>query len=435
MRFLFVSHSLPYPLTNGGNQRTALLLRALQELGEVDLLLMHGETPPDESVLSHLRQHYNLLACLPMPRRAERPGWQRLRPLHPRLVDRLAHHLGRDAIHYRKHERVASILDRAVANGSYDLIIGRYLKPSAMSGALDYTPIVLDVDDLDYELWRTRLEDPTAPALKRPFFRHHLRQLKRLVPRLLAQCERLWVSNELDLNELHPLPAKLLPNIPFVASGTPPPAPLPPHPHSRIILTVASYIQERNVEGVDHFVTEAWPRIHKHAPDAKFRIVGSHLSDALRARWGAVAGVEPVGFVKDLRQEYAACAFSVAPLFYGGGSNIKVLESLAFGRPCVVTPFVARGYHGTLHHKEALWVAADAPALAEACILLLTTPALTQSLAQHGTRLVTEHYSYEQFRKSVHDGVQEVLRASCGVRPRQPSSLPSTAGLTLAPTL
>ena len=416
MRFLFVSHSRPYPPTNGGNQRTALLLRALKELGDVDLLLMHGDHPPDAEDLRRIGEDYNVLACVPMPRRGERPGWRWLRPLHPRLTDRVAAHLGRDTAHYAVHPPVAVHLERALAERPYDLLVGRYLRPTAASGALGYAPLALDVDDLDYGVWRTRLDVPSTSVAARAVFRHHVRQLRRIVPRLLARCERIWVANAADQAELRPLPSALLPNIPYLDDGDAP-VPLPPCPGSRTLLTVASLLQERNREGIEFFISQVWPQVRVRVPDATFQIVGSHMTATLRERWGATPGVDPVGFVDDLREAYTGCAFTVSPLFYGGGSNIKVLESLAHGRTCVATPFSARGFEGTLSHGVGLYVGEGAAGLAEACVTLLESSDLARDLAARGAEIVAERYSYERFRDCVHEGVRAAVQEG-GVRPR-----------------
>ena len=165
---------------------------------------------------------------MPVPGRSERPGWRWLRSLSGPLAERVAYHVGRDAVRYREHERVSSVLHRALDARRYDLVVGRYLKPTAVSGALDYGPLILDVDDLDYDPLRTRLIGPSTSVWKRPLIAHHLRQLERLVPPLLAECEYLWVSNRADQDELQKLPAGLLPNIPFVPSGALPIQPSPP---------------------------------------------------------------------------------------------------------------------------------------------------------------------------------------------------------------
>ena len=55
------------------------------------------------------------------------------------------------------------------------------------------------------------------------------------------------------------------------------------------------------------------------------------------------AGAEPVGFVPDLAAEYAGAAVALAPIRFGGGVKVKLVEALAHGLPGVATPAGAEG--------------------------------------------------------------------------------------------
>ena len=124
-----------------------------------------------------------------------------------------------------------------------------------------------------------------------------------------------------------------------------------------------------------------------------------------------VAGVVPVGFVADLTSAYRECAFTVAPIFSGGGTNIKVLESLAFGRACVLTEHAHRGYQKTLRHLESVYVAKSAAEMTAGCVELLGKPALCETMGKQGAGIVSEHFSFEAFSKVVEATVLQVLGA------------------------
>ena len=49
------------------------------------------------------------------------------------------------------------------------------------------------------------------------------------------------------------------------------------------------------------------------------------------------------GYVKDLRTAYDSCRVFVAPLLAGAGLKGKVVDALAFGVPCVMSPVAAEG--------------------------------------------------------------------------------------------
>lgn len=416
MRILFVSKSTPYPAASGTNQRTELIYRALSSIADVDLILTCDPEKQPRGALDYLRQNYGLLDCVRPAPRSSKGGWTALAAIHSELAERAAHHLGAKHVHYAVDRRVNQVFEQALNNTSYDLVVSRYLHPAAISGALDSAPVLVDVDDIDYEVWRWRCESERTPRWQRPIARAHYKSLRKLVPTLLSRARGAWVTNPADLDRLrehsslqnHPI--SILPNIPFPRTAA---EDLVPRnaPESRQILTVALFSYRPNVEGVDHFVRRIWPRIRAEHPDARYRIIGKNLPSALAEQWRQVPGVEPVGYVDDLRQEYQAAAYSVAPIYYGGGTSIKVLESLAHERTCVVTPYIFNGYRDRLLDGESILVGDNDAVFAKCCTKLLSAPELARRLAGRGREVVADRYTFEQFREVVVRDVRATIRS------------------------
>ena len=65
------------------------------------------------------------------------------------------------------------------------------------------------------------------------------------------------------------------------------------------------------------------------------------VAERSRAPWPD--GAEAVGFVEDLAPEYAGAAVVLAPIRFGSGVKIKLVEGLAQGLPGVATPAGAEG--------------------------------------------------------------------------------------------
>jgi glycosyltransferase involved in cell wall biosynthesis len=185
------------------------------------------------------------------------------------------------------------------------------------------------------------------------------------------------------------------------------------------MLIVGSLRHTVNVRAIDRFLRSGWPRIFKNEPGSEFRIVGYGMTDVQQDRWGAVPGVVPVGFIEDLRSEYGRCAFTVVPVFEGGGTKIKVLESLRYGRTVVAASHSCRGYTDILRHGEALWEAPDEDAIVEGCIRLLREPGLREKMAEAGCRLVRRHYSCERFQQVVRETVEREAVAGRGIEVRR----------------
>ena len=126
-------------------------------------------------------------------------------------------------------------------------------------------------------------------------------------------------------------------------------------------------------------------------------------------RWSAVPGVKVIGFVDDIVPVYASCAFTVVPIFSGAGTNVKVVDSLAHGRTCVLSPYGHRGYESDLRHLESIYLAPDAQAMAKGCIELLQKPELRAAMAQCAAAVVAERYSFDAFRGVIAETVSQVM--------------------------
>ena len=410
-RILLVVRGFTYPPIIGGRQRNNLLLRALQMVGDVDLVAIDGSAL-NESDERYMREHHGLRAVLPMPAQGDLAPWRWFRPLHPALVQRLAHNLGRRASMYRPQPAVSGVIEQLQTQRGYDLVVGRYLSHATAAGLHQFPRSILDVDDVDTDGYRSRLADPTVPTWQRLVLRRHIRQLRPILRRTLPQFSALWVSNPGDraIPELER--ARPLVNLPFQAVlGEPPPF-SPPPPACKTAIVVSSWGYRPNTHGLDVFLDRVWPQILQSRPDAVLRVIGSQMDNALHDRLGRVPGIQPVGFVEDLSREYAQCAFAIAPVFSGGGTNIKVLEALWHGRTCLVTGVAHRGYQQTLPADKCLEVGDDLDALATGAIRLFTQPEHRDRLATEGRAAVLAHYSFDRFRHVVKETVECTISES-----------------------
>jgi polysaccharide biosynthesis protein PslH len=415
-RILWISNHTPFLTDFGGGQRSKLIYRCLQSIGEIDVLLV---CPPNNGVKSvretHGEPEFEMQIVQPL-NRGEYLPWRLLRVCAPSLVDKMAYNLGRRVVDYQRDCKVGAVFDGMMAKRGYDLIIGRHVKYPSKAGAFEHRPIIVDVDDNELDLYQRIIEDRNTSFLRRIVLKRRIKSLARIVPMVLARSDYLWVSKEEDRDIAGCERAEVLPNIPYGMSLPEPPAPLKPEKGSKVLLFVGMLSYIYNAPGIDLFLREGWPLIRTAEPDAVFRLVGSRLSQEDRNRWSSVPGVEVVGFVEDLRKVYQNCAFVVVPVWSGGGTNIKVLEALMYGRTCVISRPAHRGYSKTLRENESLRVGRNTPEMAAHCIELLKNPGLSWDLAERGAKIVRDVYSYSRFAKIVMDTAEHAMHGNAGLR-------------------
>jgi polysaccharide biosynthesis protein PslH len=109
-------------------------------------------------------------------------------------------------------------------------------------------------------------------------------------------------------------------------------------PETHLVLFVGNLVYAPNHEAAGMIRDEIAPRIIEEGRDAAFVVVGEKAPDF-------DSGDELVftGLVDSVAEYFNACDVSIAPLIAGGGTRLKILESLACGRRVVSTTKGAEG--------------------------------------------------------------------------------------------
>ncbi len=403
-KVLFISPSYCCAPLNGGGQRTQLFFEALKAACDVDVLIVGGAN--DARAASAFPGAGEIFFGV-----NRQPGrtlpFSLVRRFSERKVDQIATALLPTENLYRADGAMNASLE-ALDLSSYALIVGRYLRTTARTGVLaraDAPPVLVDIDDRDDHPFEERLASPDLSFGMRMILKRHVRDIRRIMAPLVARARGLWVTSEADAPHMrHPYVA-VLPNIPFHQPGDG--YNLDAAAQSRTLLYVGTSGYAPNYDGVSRFLERCWPAIAAADPQARFRIVGGGWE-----RLGALAqktpGVELAGFCDDLTMEYENAAFCVAPVYYGGGTKIKVIEALAFGRAVVAATHAAYGFP-----KEriggALTTADDDKAMIDACIALLQDPSRRMAAKQAGEALAAAGYSREGFARIVLSSCERAL--------------------------
>ena len=131
-----------------------------------------------------------------------------------------------------------------------------------------------------------------------------------------------------------------------------------------------------NVDALGWLLAEIWPAVRARNPEARLRVAG-RVVESHPGPWPE--GAEAVGFVPDLAREYAGASVVLAPIRFGSGVKIKLVEGLAHGLPAVATSGGAEGI-GALPGR-ILRVADGAEGFADALLRTLADPAPAETRA------------------------------------------------------
>ena len=125
----------------------------------------------------------------------------------------------------------------------------------------------------------------------------------------------------------------------------------------RRILFIGNFSYIQNLDAVEWLLKDIWKYIKEQEIVMQYNlllwVVGRRIPDHLKK---LAKGDDSVLFdeqVEDTASAYHKAYISLAPIRVGGGSNLKILESMACGIPVIATTMANKGI-GAVPNKEIL---------------------------------------------------------------------------------
>jgi len=184
-------------------------------------------------------------------------------------------------------------------------------------------------------------------------------------------------------------------------------------PEPRRLLFVGSFSHLPNLMAIAFFLNEAWPRLRAAVPNARLHIIaGANHQYFLDYQSRQVQlsldqpGIELEGFVSDVRPAYARAAIVIAPLVASAGTNLKILEAMACGRPVVSTPAGVNGLDLT-PDRDFIQVQTGGE-MADAIEKLFASPEECRRLSSAGRHRVEQAYGWDEIARRQNELYREL---------------------------
>ncbi len=189
-------------------------------------------------------------------------------------------------------------------------------------------------------------------------------------------------------------------------------------PSGPLVVFTGSMDWVPNIDGVEFFCKEIWPRVLEDVPEARFRIVGRDPHP--RVKQLASNSVEVTGSVPSIIDHLREAAVFVVPLRIGGGTRIKIYEAMAVGKATVSTTVGAEGLD--VRHDRDILLADDPGGFSEAVVSILQQADLRRRL-EAAAAATAARYDWSVITEKFVD----VLRTTINAAGRSPTLAESTA--------
>jgi glycosyltransferase involved in cell wall biosynthesis len=380
VRILCIANVTPWPPRSGITLRILRLLERVGAVHEVTLGCHTWDAADREAVETLTRRGIRTVGGAVRPASLRSHAWKGIRA-------------GLRGVPPETAQYQAPELHALIQAGDFDLlhIEESILAPYAQSMPTDRRiPRLLTLHNVHFvqEERLARIEPTLSGRARRRFNGAWMRAYE---PRMAASFDRVIAVTEDDRRALLACAPDL--RIDVVPNGVDTKAiqPLPMHDGPPALLFVGSMFYRPCVDAAVWLVREILPLLRRTHPALEVWLVGKGPTAEVRALAGP--GVHVVGEVEDLAPYYARATLALAPLRAGGGSRLKILEAMAFGRAVVSTTIGAEGLDLTDGTDVA--IADDAEAFAARVDTLLGNATMRDAMVRAARAQVEQRYDWD----------------------------------------
>ena len=391
-RVLVVSPYLPFPLSHGGAVRIYNLCRALADRVDLVLACFHeaNEAIAYPELHAIFREVYTIEA-----------DEKRLDPELPAQVNE-----------YRNSAMAALI--RRLCHDGVNLVQIEYTQLAAYAQETGRAPVILVEHDITFALYWQLASSGGDPGIQK----EHDRWLE--FERKALQCSNaVWTMSPEDraLAIAHGAPRErtvVIPNGVDIERFRPMTDPI-----ENRILFLGSFRHLPNLLAFEALRDRIMPAVWNECPDTVLHVIAGPQPN----RTAKLAGKERLlapdprivldHFVADVRPAYSDASVVVVPLPVSAGTNIKVLEAMACGRPVVST---AVGCQGLGFENGRELIVADLPAagapteFADAVVTLLRDKNLRARISHEARSTVERRFAWEPIALDAFDSYMALLQ-------------------------
>ena len=383
MRILVVYPYVPYPLDRGTHHRTFNLLKELAAVHDVTFVALaeNGEGAGHAGVFQLFCRSVEVIPFT-------HPPWARLFP--NRLLDPLPANIAHwNVPHVRARLREIRQAGDYDAIHVCDLVMAQFFLN-------DSIPLIVDRSrvDLQFQLAEhSRMNFPLRARLLRCEGYAKLWLYERKVAdraRLEIVCGpddetflRRWVRRQ--------APIEVLVNgvdVDYFAA-TPQSSARDPQP---TLIFCGAMDYNPNIDALRWYFAEMHDAVHQAIPGLQLLIVGKAPAPEVLA-YAVKPGVTVTGGVPDVRPYYRRAWMQMVPLRIGGGTRLKIVESLAIGTPVISTRIGAQGLD--LEHDREILLADDAASFIRETVRALRDQPLRARLSVAGMETARRRFSWK----------------------------------------
>lgn len=163
-----------------------------------------------------------------------------------------------------------------------------------------------------------------------------------------------------------------------------------PNLKAKNLLFLGNHFYEPNRRALDYLLKRIIPILFKNEPKISLKIVGNYPLNRYQEHFKNKR-IDFLGFVPDLNSVFKKTTIALAPIKFGSGIRIKILNYMAAGIPTISTTLGASG----IENKKSLIIENNLSKYPELIISLLKDKEKLIEISKNARDVIEKKYSWE----------------------------------------
>ena len=380
MKLLWVKADFLHPTDRGGQIRTLETLKRLHARHEIHYAALdHGSPEGPKRAAEYSTRAYPIEHRVPEKTSMAFAG---------QLVEGLFSSVPVAVARYRS-EKMKRALEDLSRREKFDAVVCDFLFPAP--NLPDLAAAVLFEHNVEATIWRRHVENASDP-LRRGYFKLQADRMFAYEAEVCRAARKVIAVSEIDAGRIRAdYGAKSVSAVPTGVDldyFAPPARP----PRTTDLVFVGSMDWMPNIDGSEWFVREILPLIRRKRPDCSVTLAGRKPAKSVQAL-ASDPLIQVTGTVPDVRPYVWGAAVSIVPLRIGGGTRLKIFESMAARVPVVSTTIGAEGL--PVSSGTDIYLADRPEDFADRCLELIADSQARARMADAAWELVSSRFSWE----------------------------------------
>jgi glycosyltransferase involved in cell wall biosynthesis len=251
--------------------------------------------------------------------------------------------------------------------------------------------IILRSHNLEFELWKRLSEKATNP-IKRKLFGYFSKKIKQKEVSIFKEVDEIWAISEVDATKITAFTSTPVFSIGIGLHTNP--------IEKKATIFKAFHIGGMdwmpNKESVEYILSEIWQEDFT----VPLSLVGNGTKEL--SSHSQNKNIQFCGRLESLNELYETHAVLVTPILSGSGIRVKLLEALSYGIPCITTRLGAEGIDTT---ASGIQLAENKTEFRSIINKLASENDLLSNLSLKAIKYMDENHSFTQITQKINERI------------------------------